>query len=110
VLIVIRRPRSELRYYLNPVMHLAAFFYERPLLKSYQRGSPDLERRRLELLCQQCRAVVREQRNFRFGSYDMLSGPTERFDVIRAMNVLNHSYFSEAQLTKALEHFFCSLT
>jgi hypothetical protein len=110
VLIVIIRPRSKRRYYLNPMIHLAMVFYARPVLKSYRSGSPDIQRTRLELLCRQCRALIRDRQNFRFGSYNVLSGPTELFDIIRAMNVLNYTYFSETQLTNALENILQSLT
>jgi hypothetical protein len=110
VLIVIRRPTSKRQYYLNPMIHLAMFFYARPVLKDYKSGSPNVQQTRLELLCPQCRSLIRQRRNFRFSTYDVLSGPTEHFDVIRAMNLLNRSYFSEVQLTKALENIFESLT
>lgn len=109
VLIVIRRPTSKRQYFLNPMIHLVMFFYARPVLRSYRSGSPKVQQTRLELLCPQCRSLIRQRQNFRFGAYDVLSGPTERFEVVRAMNVLNRSYFSEIQLTKALEHIFESL-
>ena len=44
-----------------------------------------------------------------FESYDLLSGPTNRFDIIRVMNVLNCSYFPEAQLRRAVENIVRSL-
>ena len=38
-----------------------------------------------------------------------MSGPTERFDIIRAMNVLNYDYFPEAQLRQAVQNVIQSL-
>jgi len=84
-------------------------FYARPLLEAYRAGRPGIERKRIELLCGECRAYSSNQNNFRFESYDVLLGPTERFDIIRAMNVLNVGYFSEAQLRNAVENINRSL-
>ena len=50
-----------------------------------------------------------KQNNFRFDAYGIFSGSTERFDVIRAMNILNYSYFSELQLIQAAENIVHSL-
>ncbi len=88
---------------------LVTAFYARPLLEGYKSGSPGIERTRLELLCRECRAYINQQNNFRFDSYDVLSGPTERFDVVRAMNVLNYDYFPEAQLRSAVQNVIQSL-
>ena len=38
-----------------------------------------------------------------------MSGPTERFDFIRAMNLLNPCYFPETQLRKAVENIVQSM-
>jgi hypothetical protein len=48
VLIVIRRPTSKRHYYRNPMIHLAMFFYARPVLKSYRSGSPNVQRTPLD--------------------------------------------------------------
>jgi hypothetical protein len=89
---------------------LVTALYARPLLEGYKAGRPSIERTRLELLCQECRACISQQNNFRFDSYDVLSGPTEPFDIIRAMNLLNHGYFSEAQLRNAVRNVIQSLS
>ncbi|MGB7150318.1 MAG: hypothetical protein WBD45_14270 [Terriglobales bacterium] len=89
---------------------LMTVVYARPLLEGYKAGCPDIERTRLELLCRECRACISQQNNFRFDSYDVLSGPTERFDIIRAMNLLNYDYFPEAQLRSAVQNVIQSLS
>jgi len=95
---------------LNPMIQVLTLLYARPLLRCYKAGCVDIERTRLELLCRECRAYIGTRHNFRFGRYDVLSGPTaERFNVIRVMNVLNQSYFPEAQLRKAVENIVASL-
>jgi SAM-dependent methyltransferase len=107
---IVGYPERITPYPLNPLIrHLVTALYARPLLEDYKAGCPDIERTRLELLCRKCRAYISKQDKFRFGTYDVLSGPTERFDIIRAMNILNHSYFPEAQLRKAVENIVQSL-
>jgi len=99
--------------WLYPVNHivrqLVVRLYARPLLSAYQSGEPDVKRRRIDLLCPEYRSCVEKTVNCRFESYDILSGPTEQFDVIRAMNVLNQSYFSRAQLQRGVANIVRSL-
>jgi SAM-dependent methyltransferase len=89
---------------------LLTALYARPLLEGYKAGRPGIECTRLELVCQECRAYISRQNNFRFDRYDVLSGPTEYFDIIRAMNILNHDYFSEVQLRNAVNNIIQSLS
>ncbi|MGC2372111.1 MAG: hypothetical protein WA474_23785 [Candidatus Sulfotelmatobacter sp.] len=91
------------------IRHLVTVLYARPLLERYRAGSPDIQRTRIELCGRACRACMSKQNNFRFDAYDVFSGSTERFDVIRAMNILNYSYFSELQLIQAAENIVHSL-
>jgi hypothetical protein len=107
---IVVRPESRKLYPLNHLMrYLATMFYARPLLKAYKAGEPGIERTRVALLCGECRTLVAKAGNFRFRQYDVLSGPLDRFDVIRAMNVLNKGYFSDAQLSLALGNIALSL-
>jgi len=107
---IVVRPESKKLYPLNHLIrHFATIFYVQPLIKAYKAGKPGIERTKLELLSRKCREYAAERKNFRFDSYDVLSGPTDRFDIIRAMNVLNYSYFPEAQLKKAVENIVLSL-
>jgi hypothetical protein len=107
---IVVRPESKALYPLNHLIrHLASAFYARPLLTAYLAGSRGIERTRVDLLCQECHELIADTGNFSFNSYDVLSGPTGLYDIIRAMNVLNHGYFSEAQLKKALNNIILSL-
>jgi len=63
----------------------------------------------LDLLCYECRINIASKSNFRFERYDILSSPKERFNVIRATNVLNLVYFLREKLTKAIAHVIASL-
>jgi chemotaxis methyl-accepting protein methylase len=110
VFIVVRAESIKL-YPLNYLIRrLVTALYARPLLEGYKAGCPDIERTRLELLCRECCAYISKKENFRFDRYDVLSGPTERVDIIRAMNVLNCTYFSEVQLRKSIENIAQSLS
>ena len=107
---IVVRPESEMLYPLNHLIrYLAAVFYVRPLIKNHKSERPDIERTRLDLLCRKCREYVSEKKNFHFESYDMLKGPKGGFEIIRAMNVLNHSYFSREDLKKAIANIAASL-
>jgi chemotaxis methyl-accepting protein methylase len=91
------------------IRSLVSGLYAQPLLRDRQAGCPDIRRTTLALLCRECLANLRSKSNFRFNAYDVLSGPTDEFDIIRAMNVLNFTYFTKAQLKKALENISQSL-
>lgn len=106
-------PETKL-YSLKPLIRylvtwVVTDLYARPLLENYNTGCSEIERTRLELLCHECRTYISKTSNFRFCSYDVFSGPTEHFDIIRAMNVLNYYYFPEEQLRKAVENIVQSL-
>jgi hypothetical protein len=107
---IVVRPESKLLYPLNHLIRsLATTFYARPLLRASKAGDREIERTAVELLCHEARTLMAERNNFHFTQYDVLTAPTARFDVIRAMNVLNHGYFSEAQLSTALGNIARSL-
>jgi len=100
----------KLLYPLNHfIRYLANRWYVRPLMRAYQAGGENVERTRIDLLCCECRANCASKNNFRFIRYDIFSPPTERFDVIRAMNVLNLVYFSREDLLKAIGNIMASL-
>src|ERR1022692_3691144 len=111
VFINIGRRERIAPYPLNFLMrHIVIVLYVRALLKDYEAGRPNIEHTRIELLGRACRTYISRHKNFRFVSYDVLSGPTERFDVVRAMNLLNHTYFSEPQLRRAVANVVQSLS
>jgi hypothetical protein len=95
-------------YLLNHlVRYVVNGWYVRPMVRASKAGEANVER--LDLLCRDCRAKCASKDNFRFISYDILSRATERFNVIRAMNVLNQIYFSRDDLRKAIENIIISL-
>jgi SAM-dependent methyltransferase len=107
---IVSRPEKMMPYPLNfLIRRLVTALYSRPLLEGYKAGRPDIERTRLQLICRECCGYISKQNNFRFDAYDVLSGPRECFDIIRAINVLNCCYFPKSQLRKALENIAQSL-
>jgi hypothetical protein len=104
---IVGRP-EETRVY-HPLTNLVMALYASPLLADHKTRCANIEMTRLELLCRQCRARISENDNFRFESRDVLSSSAERFDIVRAMNLLNHCYFSEAKLRRAVKNIFQSM-
>ena len=106
----IARPDRKLLYPVNLLMrHALMKFYARPLVNSYRASGPTAVRTKLELLSNECRAYVASKTNFQFEKYDLLKGPTRPFHIIRIMNLLNPSYFVDAQLSIAIRNVIQSL-
>jgi hypothetical protein len=68
-----------------------------------------LRRFSIRLLAPECLRLAVEDKRFRFRRQDILEPSPHRFDLVRAMNVLNHSYFSDRELRTALTNIFQSL-
>lgn len=60
------------------------------------------------LLCDECKTLMDDPR-FTFRAYDLLAGPVGHHHVIRAMNILNASYFSPEQMRVAVANIASSL-
>jgi len=104
------RPESVKLYPINHLIrYIAMFAYANPLLAAHKKGTPHIERRRLVLLCRKGREYINTRKNFHFKVYDVMSESTGRYDIIRAMNVLNYSYFTESELLRAIRNIFCAL-
>jgi SAM-dependent methyltransferase len=103
-------PENKLLYPLNHfIRYFVTRWYVRPLLRAYKAGDANIEHSQIDLLSYECRANCASKSNFRFISYDIFSPLPERFDVIRAMNVLNLIYFSQQDLKKAITNIMTSL-
>jgi hypothetical protein len=80
------------------------------LLREYNRGSPHLQVKRINLIAPECASLAREAKDFQFMSYDILGSMDRQFDVVRAMNVLNSSCFSPLQISTIVTNFLRGLT
>jgi hypothetical protein len=79
------------------------------LLARLARGDPGLSTTRVRLLHPSCLALERDDPRFRFERHDLLEPPKRVFDVVRAMNVLNRSYFDHNDLRRAIGNLAASL-
>jgi hypothetical protein len=91
--------------WLYPVNHLLRMFW-RPramaVLDAARAGDEPVIRAHILLLCSEARKYLDSCANFHIKNYDIFTPPADRYHVVRAMNVLNPSYFSPAQLTHAI--------
>ncbi|GLR86573.1 hypothetical protein [Bradyrhizobium iriomotense] len=91
--------------WLYPVNHLLRLFWRAramAVLDAARAGDEALIRDHILLLCSEARKYLDRCANFQIKNYDIFSPPVDRYHVVRAMNVLNPSYFSPAQLTQAI--------
>jgi hypothetical protein len=91
--------------WLYPVNHLLRKFWRtraRAVLDAARAGDEAVIRGHILLLCNEARNYLDSCANFHIKHYDIFLPPVDRYHVVRAMNVLNPSYFSPAQLTHAI--------
>ena len=97
------------RYY--PLNHLILFFVElfavRPLMKQYRQGL--IQARELLLFAPQVLRRAQADNRFRLGQHDLLNPLEKQVHVIRAMNVLNPSYFSKSEFMVVVRNLYNGL-
>lgn len=76
------------------------------LVARWKAGDPGVRSQHLWLLHPRCAALVESDPRFSFERYDLLTPSPRRYDLIRAMNVLNPSYFPEEKLSLMVKHVF----
>ena len=80
------------------------------LLARHRRGDPSVEVRQVRLLHPECLALIEDRSvSFRFEKRDVLEPGDDRFDLVRAMNVLNPSYFPPDRMRRAIANIHASL-
>ena len=79
---------------------LAALFVQR---------SCEVRVTKIELIHNKCRELIERKSNFRFERYNVFEPINHRFDMVRAMNILNRCYFSQVELRRILQAVFSSL-
>jgi CheR methyltransferase, SAM binding domain len=65
--------------------------------------------RPMQLVCCAARELSRDDRRFKIANYNLLDPPPGRFQVVRAMNILNPSYFADADLAAIVRNVISSL-
>jgi hypothetical protein len=104
-----RRERAT-RYPLNRLVLAVLLRTEvRALLARLRERDSGLRMSRVRLLAPECLRLLEIEPRFRFERYDVLKPPTAEFDVVRAMNILNRSYFRDSELRLAVRNVHASL-
>ncbi len=79
------------------------------LIERSVKGDPSIERREILLVCPRARDYVAREPAFHLDAFDLMKPSAKKFEIVRAMNVLNRSYFEDAQLALAISHITSSL-
>ncbi len=101
--------RDSYRYY--PINHLVRLMHHwlvvNPLLKEYKNGNH--RARKLLLFSPRAINLSKTDQRFKLLQHDLLMPFHKQSHIIRAMNVLNPSYFSETEFTKVLSNIYNGL-
>lgn len=101
--------RDSLRHYpLNHCIRLCVEkFFVTSLLRQYQKGY--VKAKQLLLFSPNVLAYAQKDGRFTLGQHDLLKPFRQPVDVIRAMNVLNLSYFCELEFKKVIHNLYQGL-
>lgn len=98
--------RDSFRHY--PLNHLILFFIEKFwvnfLIKKYQQGL--VKAKELLLFAPKVLQKAQTDKRFRLGQHDLLQPFKEPACIIRAMNVLNPSYFCETEFAQVIRNLY----
>ncbi len=104
------RRESRLLYPLNALILDTLLRTSVPrLISRYEDGDETIHTRRVTLICGALSRLVKDDPRVDFMQYDVMKPSDRRFDIVRAMNVLNQEYFSDEQLKVALRNIRDSL-
>jgi hypothetical protein len=102
-------PENPLYYPVNFALRKTVGWASALKMKSdFQKHPEQFEKKDILLLCHDCKELISDPR-FTFRPYDILNGPSGYHHVIRAMNILNASYFPPARMEKAVANIAASL-
>jgi hypothetical protein len=106
----VRQPEHPLLYPVNRAV-LAVLLRTRvkKIVRDYRAGDGRVDARAIRLLSPECLRLLAIDSRFDFTTYDILEPPVGRFRVVRAMNVLNRSYFDGTDLRAAIQNAWSSL-
>jgi CheR methyltransferase, SAM binding domain len=80
-----------------------------PLFRSLFIKTDETAGQKVILLQNKVLEMTKAKSNFHVNSFDMFQNNPEKFDLIRAMNVLNETYFSREEVTKIAANIISSL-
>lgn len=101
--------RDSFRHY--PLNHIIRLFIEKifvnPLVRQYNHGL--ISAKELLLFAPKVLEKAQKDHRFQLGQHDILQPFKKPVDIIRAMNVLNTSYFSQAEFGKVIRNIYTGL-
>jgi len=102
--------RRAMLYPVNRIVRETLLHRQIPtLLARLGAGDPAIRVTSIRLIAPDCLRLTETDPRFTFERYDMLQPATRRFDVVRAMNILNRGYFTDSEMLTALTHVHASL-
>ena len=101
--------RDSYRHYpLNHIIRKSIEHYMvAPLLKSYEKGM--VQAKKVFLFSPSAINLQKSNKRFNLSQHDVLNPFKEKYTFIRAMNVLNPSYFSNDDFPKIIQHIYNGL-
>jgi hypothetical protein len=98
------KPPDRWFYPVNKILFfIARKFWAKRLVAKYQSGLlPANVVRKIDIFSPRARHLASKDQRFRLGQHDLLAPMGDTFHCVRAMNVLNDSYFSAEQMRKIL--------
>jgi hypothetical protein len=110
---VLSNKRSRRQMLLYPANRALQRFLSRTAVKEIQRlatsGDSSIQRQEVLLICPQARTALEKHHNFHIEVHDVFNTTSRRYSVVRAMNIFNPTYFSEAEIVNALRRVHESL-
>ncbi len=82
----------------------------RRLWDRYCAGQQGIRTTTIRLLHPECQQLLQRESDFAFQRCDILQPMEGRFDLVRAMNILNPAYFAQRDLQRAIRNIHGSLT
>jgi hypothetical protein len=106
-------PMHDIESWLFPMNRILRIvlmrFAAKRALELYQSGDKRVERREVQLVCREARKLLVERKNFHLEEYDVFEKAPRQYSLVRAMNIFNLRYFSEAAIAAALVNVYESL-
>jgi len=81
----------------------------RTLLACFKAQAPEVVTTPIRMLSPECLQLLEKEPRFHFDQHSILEPSTGAFHLVRAMNVLNHNYFSQKDLYLAAANIHASL-
>lgn len=89
------------------IFMLLQAFVVKPLLKQYKLKK--IRSKELLLFSPEAITLAKNEPNFRLDQYNLLSMTEDKYNVVRAMNILNPHYFSEAEFSIVMKNIHSQL-